>query len=124
MNATSSMKMMRGLAGMASMAGSLDPTLPSVMAARRLWTGEKHALPAVGVSIGMRAMIIGVGLSLAGLRGRHVLWGSLASSAMIEAYVLSWTYQQVMAGKFARPAPEPEPLAPVTLAGLRPYGGL
>tara|TARA_Y100000034_G_scaffold106899_1_gene135956 strand:- start:329 stop:682 length:354 start_codon:yes stop_codon:yes gene_type:complete len=116
------MRMVRGLAGMASMAGSLDPTLPSVMAARRLWTGEKNALPAVGVSLGMRAAIIGVGLSLTGMRGRQILWGSLASSAMIEAYVLAWTYNQVTAGKMAAPQPVPAPEPPVTIAGL--HGGL
>lgn len=116
MNVQTGMKMVKGMAGMASLAGTLDTTLPSVMAAERLWTGQRNAVPAVGVSIGMRAVIIGIGLSIAGLRGKQVLFGSLASSAMIEAYVLAWTYNRVMA-RTQMPTPSPPPLPAAGLHG-------
>ena len=130
MNALTGFGMVRGLANVASVAGALDPGLPSITAARRVWLGQPHALPMVAASVGMRAVIIAIGLSVAGYRGRQMAWGSLASSAMIEAYVLTWTYRQVRRAKFALPQPPPpQPLVGQTapppgggrMAGL-PYG--
>ncbi len=120
MNALTGLKMVRGMAGVASAAGALDPTLPSVMAAKRLWLGKKNALPMLGASLATRAVIIGVGLSIAGYRGKQMLWGSLAGSAMIEAYVLTWTYNQVAAGKMMGcPQPVPPPNPPEQMAGFQ-----
>lgn len=64
-----------------------DPTLPSVEAAKAVWSGESDAWKRVLWSMAERAAIIAPALYLAGERKR-ILRYTLATTAAIEAVVL------------------------------------
>ena len=56
-----------------------------------------HKAGAVGEVIGsmfLRGALIGVGLALAGFRGKQLVVGAAAGAIDIETFVLAWTYNE------------------------------
>ena len=65
-----------------------DTTLPSVVAAEQFWKGEEGGAFNLVTSTALRALLIGVGLAVAGERKNLVKY-SVAGALAIEAFVLT-----------------------------------
>jgi len=81
-----------------------QPTLPSVQAATKVWTGQPGAWHAVFGSMLQRAAIVAPALWLTGTRQpRRLAWSTFAVVAAIEVVVLLEVRSQVKAN--AQPSP-------------------
>lgn len=65
-------------------------TLPSSTAAAELIAGDLAALPRVVLSTIGRAALVGVGLAVAGVRGRRLAVEAMAGAAGVEVFVLGF----------------------------------
>ena len=77
-------------------------TLPSVVAAEKLFNGESWGLVAVLASTVGRAGVIGAGLFLAGERD-HLVRNAFAGALAVEAFVLMRVGYQVRAERALSP---------------------
>jgi hypothetical protein len=75
------------------------PTSPSSSSACNLLNGADGAVPSFLGHWILRGALIAPGLALAGVRGRQLVIGSIASSSMISMFLLAYTaiYQQKQA---------------------------
>lgn len=71
---------------------SAQVPLPSQDAAYRLVRGQPNGLRDSAGSTAARAVLIGVGLAVCGVRGKTLVKQSLVSAAAVEAFVLEWTF--------------------------------
>lgn len=78
-------------------------TLPSVVAAEKLFNGESWGILAVLASTIGRAGVVGAGLFLAGER-EHLVRNAFAGALAIEAFVLLRVGYQVRAERALQPA--------------------
>lgn len=72
----------------------MSALLPSQQSARALVRGEPGALLQVALHAGARAVLIGVGLTLAGVPSRKVVSGAIGATLAIEAFVLGYELTQ------------------------------
>lgn len=73
--------------------GHLGASLPSGESASDLVHGVPGALPRVIWHTALRSALVGVGLSVAGMRDpRDLVRYSIAGALGIEAFVLSWAF--------------------------------
>jgi len=79
-----------GMSGLGDAGASCAPCLPSGDSARRIVNGDWSALPTATMHWLGRSALIGVGLAIAGLRGKQLVKGALLGATAIEAFVLTW----------------------------------
>jgi hypothetical protein len=95
---------------------------PTSYAAYAVVTGERGALLRFAGFTLLRSLIIAPGVALAGVRGRQLVWGSLAASGVISAAALGYAYAsrkmaQPSSADVLQPLPNPPPPTPVDTTG-------
>lgn len=88
---------------------------PTSYAAHAVVTGQSGALLRfVGFTL-LRSLLIAPGIAIAGIRGKQLLWGSLAASGAISAASLGYAYvsrkaSQPASANAVSPLPMPPPV--------------
>ena len=81
------------LGNIVSLSGDLpEGSPPTSYAAHAVLKGRGGAILAFGGLTLLRSLLIAPGLALAGIRGKQLLWGSLAGSAVISATALGYVF--------------------------------
>lgn len=77
---------------------------PTSYAAHAVLGGEPGAIIRFGALTILRSLLVAPGLAIAGIRGKPLLYGSLASSGMISAFAIAYCYAQMQMAKNSAPA--------------------
>jgi hypothetical protein len=81
------------LGNLVPLAGSVpEGSPPTSYAAHAALSGSPKAIGMFMALTALRALIIAPGMAVAGIRGKQLLWGSLASSGLVSGIALVYCY--------------------------------